>query len=79
MHLLLQVVKIDSGDYGNFGTGTNVDVRQPFLLYTARSCCKVLGASVRWDEASGLYCEVGPRLVIPLTYPGRPASVCEWD
>ena len=66
-----QVVKIDSGDYGNFGTGTNVDVQKPFLLYTNRSCCKVLAASIHWDDDQQEYTEVGQRLVIPLNYPGN--------
>ncbi len=39
--IVFQVVKLDSGDYGNFGTGTHVDVTQPFLLYAARCCSKV--------------------------------------
>lgn len=64
------MVKIDSGDYRNFGTGTNVDVQKPFLLFSNRNCRKVLAASVRWDEALQQYMEVGHRLVIPLSYPG---------
>ena len=65
-----QIVKIDSGDYGNFGIGTNVDVQKPFLLYASRSCCKVLAASLYWQDSQQEYIEVGQRLVIPLNYPG---------
>ena len=38
---LPQLVKLNSGEYGNFGCGTDVDVSQPFLLHTARNCIKV--------------------------------------
>lgn len=40
-HTLPQVVKLNSGEYGNFGCGTEVDVTQAFLLHTARNCTKV--------------------------------------
>ena len=66
-----QIVKIDGGDYGNFGTGTNVDVQKPFLLFANRSCCKVLAASIYWHDSQQEYVEVGQRLVIPLNYPGN--------
>lgn len=68
---LPQVVKVDSGDYGNFGMGTHVDVQRPFLLFTARKCSKVLAANVYWDDSKQQYVEVGPRVVIPVNYPGN--------
>ena len=69
--VFFQIVKIDGGDYGNFGTGTNVDVQKPFLLFANRSCCKVLAASIYWHDNQQEYVEVGQRLVIPLNYPGN--------
>ena len=68
---LPQIVKVDGGDYGNFGMGTHVDVQRPFVLYTARRCSKVLAASVYFDDSKQQYVEVGPRVVLPVTYPGE--------
>lgn len=65
------VVKLDGEDYGNFGTGTQLDVDQPFLLYTVRRCSKVLAASILWDERQQQYEDIGPTLVIPVNYPGK--------
>ena len=66
---------MDSGDYGNFGTGTHVDVGRPFLLTARRSCSKVLAASVYWDDSRQEFVEVGPRVVIPVTYKGELSAV----
>ena len=65
------VVKLHGDDYGNFGTGTQLDVDQPLLLYSVRRCSKVLAANVEWDEKQGAYEEKGAALVIPLSYPGK--------
>ena len=68
---LPQIVKVDGGDYSNFGTGTHVDVRKPFLLYSGRRCSKVLAANVYWEDSKQEYVDVGPRVVIPINYPGE--------
>ncbi len=70
-HELPQIVKVDSGDYGNFGTGTYVDVKKPFLLYSGRRCSKVLAANVYWEDSKQEYVDVGPRVVLPVNYPGK--------
>jgi len=70
MYTLPQIVKVDSGDYGNFGTGTQIDVTRPFLLAARRSHTKVLAASVYWEDSKQQYEDVGHRLVIPTTYKG---------
>ena len=65
------VVKLHGDDYGNFGTGTQLDVDQPLLLYSVRRCFKMLAVNVEWDEKQRTYEEKGSALVIPLTYPGN--------
>ncbi len=70
------VVKLEGDDYGNFGTGTQLDVEQPLLLYSVRRCCKVLAANMVWDERRGVYEDVGPALVIPVNYPGKAIIRC---
>ena len=69
---LPQVVKLHDGDiYGNFGSGTNIDVHQPFLLYSARRCSKVHASSLYWDDEGNEYKEVGPPLFLPMNYSGE--------
>ncbi len=42
-----------------------------FLSYVVCMLFQVLGASVYWDDKRQQYVQVGPRLVLPVNYPGK--------
>ena len=70
-HDLPQIVKLNTGNYGNLGCGNEVDVTQPFLLHTSqRQCEKVLAQMVKWDATREGYVSTDTQIIIPVNYPG---------